>query len=370
MSQRAGRSPTLGEALSGRDNALNFMRLILAVAVIFGHIFPLGGFEPLRVGPWVYGGLHGQAVNGFFIISGYLILGSSLRQSTLSYFWRRFLRIYPGYLVAVICVAFLFAPLSTIGTGGTWDAGSAVSYVTGALDLKPSQEGVVGTLASVPWPETWNGSLWTLFYEFSAYIATGILVTSRVVRENLKATVLLLCGGLSLAYLLIPESVLGLLPGALMVVIGNGLRLGTYFTWGMLCYVYRDVIRPRPALVALAWLIFLLVQLTAVIPSGVREAVTFVALAYAVLGCGAVSSIRLGRTNDISYGIYIYAFPVQQFLILWGIARFGITISALTCLICTIPFALASWRWVEKPALDLKRLVPARPRVPEAALTP
>jgi peptidoglycan/LPS O-acetylase OafA/YrhL len=69
------------------------------------------------------------------------------------------------------------------------------------------------------------------------------------------------------------------------------------------------------------------------------------------------------RVGDYSYGTYVLAFPVQQFII-W---RFGLThppvVFALT-LAVTLGLAIVSWHAVEKPALDLKsRLTAWRPRL-------
>lgn len=108
------RPPTLRAALSSSDNALNAVRLVLATLVIFGHVLSLGGFDAVVAGPFIYAGWHGAAVEGFFVISGYLILASAHRLPLRAFLWRRFLRIYPGYAVALIVTAFVTAPLGTI----------------------------------------------------------------------------------------------------------------------------------------------------------------------------------------------------------------------------------------------------------------
>ena len=63
---------------------------------------------------------------------------------------------------------------------------------------------------------------------------------------------------------------------------------------------------------------------------------------------------RAGRFGDVSYGLYIYAFPVQQTMIWlykdklpWGV------VLALTVM-STFALAFASWHLVEKRALRLK----------------
>jgi hypothetical protein len=62
------------------------------------------------------------------------------------------------------------------------------------------------------------------------------------------------------------------------------------------------------------------------------------------------------RRGDFSYGVYIYAFPVQQTLSLLGMNRYGLGAYFVLAMVLTLPFAIASWRLVEKPCLRLKRL--------------
>ena len=100
-----------------RENNLDFVRLSLAVLVIFSHSFPLGNrtehLEPVvRL-------THGQstagviAVDAFFIISGFLITNSFLRsRSVWDYFRKRIARIYPGFLACMLVCALIVAPLA------------------------------------------------------------------------------------------------------------------------------------------------------------------------------------------------------------------------------------------------------------------
>lgn len=351
----------LGEALSSSDNALNFVRLCLAVAVIFGHAFPLGGVDALTIGPFAHGGLHGFAVEGFFVISGYLILASGIRTSTGAYLWRRFLRIYPGYIVALLATALVFAPLGALlESDARWEVGSAASYIVGALDLKPSQDGVGQTLLHVPWPETWNGSLWTLFYEAAAYIGVALLVAWGPVRRRLKVIVPLGASVGTALYLVVPgDMIMGLIPGAVGGIIVVGTRLWTFFAWGMLAYLWRDRIPVRTSWIILSWFIFLVTAHLAVggAVAVVSKLLLIPALAYAVLATGAALRIRLGQKNDISYGVYVYAFPIQQMLALMNVHQYGWFVTAILALILTIPFAIASWMLIEKPALSLKNHV-------------
>lgn len=108
---------TLSTTLESRDNPLNFIRLVLASLVIIGHVPPVMGVPTIplihELGNW--------AVNGFFVITGFLIAGSRARSRWWPYLWRRALRIFPAYWVALIVVAFLAAPLvAALVPGRPW----------------------------------------------------------------------------------------------------------------------------------------------------------------------------------------------------------------------------------------------------------
>ncbi|MGH3261759.1 MAG: acyltransferase family protein, partial [Trebonia sp.] len=156
---------TISERFEPRHNSLNFLRLAFATAVIVSHAKPIGAFgrDPeiasQAVGTW--------AVMGFFAISGYLIASSRCHTSLPEFFARRVLRIYPGFLICLVVVAFCFAPLSVVLGDGHYSLSSGLSYLAHNLGLKVERNAVAGTLPNAPYGPAWDGSLWTLFYEFS-----------------------------------------------------------------------------------------------------------------------------------------------------------------------------------------------------------
>lgn len=100
------------------------------------------------------------AVNGFFVISGFLIAGSRARSRWWPYLWRRALRIFPAYWVALIVVAFLAAPLvAALVPGETLVLRSAVAYPIRNLGLVTIQHEVSNTLTSLPIPHVWLGTV-------------------------------------------------------------------------------------------------------------------------------------------------------------------------------------------------------------------
>lgn len=334
---------TLGARLGQRDNALNFVRLILASTVMVDHAIPLGGFGP---SPAVSDTTLGRvAVTGFFAASGYLVAGSRDRLGFVPYMWRRALRLYPAFWVALAMVAFVFAPLSTL-VAGTWSLRPAVGYVAHNATLWLNRGGVAGTLEAVPYPRAWNGSLWTLVYEFSAYVVLGLLFMARPLRKPIPLAALLLAT--MAAQVWTPH-----VPGALGWLIPDASYLASFFLAGTLLWSVR-------ARIPATWPVVVLGAITTALALVSPQFLLIGPIPFAllVLSLGAVLPVRIGSVNDVSYGMYIYAFPIQQMLSVVGISqRVGPTVAALIALAVTTPFAWASWLLIEKPASRLKTLL-------------
>ena len=277
-----------------------------------------------------------------------------MRRAVGSYFRDRFLRIVPGYVVALCVTAFLFAPVgSALNDGTTYRLGDALSYVAHNLPLYAPylfQENIGDTLDSgIPFPPVWNGPLWTLFYEALCYIAIATIVSifpRRALGPVLLAAAVVLTG----AELAIDNGTT--LPDPLM----RAVPLGLAFTLGALLWLYRDRVPVGPAAA--------LVSVAAVVVFGlVDQSAALSQLPYGVLLLYLGVTLPLtwvGRRRDISYGMYIYGWPVQVLLIL---AVPGLTIDApivvdITVVVAvTAVFAAASWLLVEAPALRYKKPV-------------
>jgi peptidoglycan/LPS O-acetylase OafA/YrhL len=342
---------SLAEAFDPRKNSLNAIRLVLAVLVIVSHSWPIGGYgtDP-QLGDQTLGN---WAVVGFFAISGYLITASRLHSRTLfDYLWRRVLRIYPAFVVVLLVVAFGFAPAVVSITGdGSWAPGDGFEYVLQNFALLIRQYGVGDSLNSVPLPHAWNGSLWTLFYEFCCYVAIGLAV-SVLPRRWLPAacaSALALCA--CITFLVAAENV------TLAQPIELGARLGSYFAGGALLYFGREKVVMSPVLAAAA---IGIIAVTAAL--GVSRAFAALPVAYLMMWLGVVLPMsKLGSKNDISYGVYIYAFPVQQALTYaFAGSTAGPAVFVFFSIASTVPLAWLSWIFIEKPAMRLKSVLPRR----------
>jgi len=336
----------LRDSLSTRNNALNFVRLVLAGLVIASHTWPIGGFGPdptlgdLTLGSW--------AVAGFFAISGYLITGSRMNLSLRDYAQRRGLRIYPGFWVCLVVVAFVFAPMAAWRAGVPFELSSAVHFAWSNSSAVLSQMRIGGELARLPYANVWNGSLWTLQVELGCYLLMGLALCSTWARRHLTWTA---AGSLLVLTMFnVANAQWGY--GGLVI---DFLKFASYFAAGSLLWSVGDRIRVNGWWVAGS--VFALASCTALSVVGQWGVVP---LAYLVLAFGAWCPVRWGVHRDLSYGVYIYAFPVQQVLVMTGVRRLGAAPFMVAALALALPLAWVSWALVERPAL---RLVPRRPLV-------
>ncbi|ETB47375.1 acyltransferase, partial [Mycobacterium avium 10-5560] len=128
-------------------------------------------------------------------------------------------------------------------------------------------------------------------------------------------------------------------------------RSAIMFAAGAVVYQWKDVIPARWSLVAVCVVV---VAAASRLPD--YRVVAALPLAYAIIVSGALlRNRRLRLATDLSYGVYIYAFPVQQLLAVCGLARLPVAVFFLTALAATLPLAAASWWLIEKPSMALKR---------------
>lgn len=339
---------TLESHIDLRDNALNLMRLVLASSVIVWHSFTVTG-HPLA--NTHFGQLLGDMpVDGFFAISGFLLCASWFRKPKLGSFARnRVLRLLPAYWTSLLLTALIAAPVSLALQSR--DAGaaftgphSALHYLISNAALQVNFYDVSSTPLEVPYPSVWNGSAWTLIWEAYAYIGlAAVAFVGLLRRRGVMVFVALVAWGFMTAtdYELIRRN----------FYIARGSRLGFMFLCGVLLYLYRDRISGRRRVVAGAGILLL-----ASVALKDYRVLGAIAVAYLVIWIGG--AIRNPRWQlkrvDISYGMYIYAFPIQQILVLVGLGSLPPLVFAVVAAAAIAPVATASWFVIERPALRLK----------------
>jgi peptidoglycan/LPS O-acetylase OafA/YrhL len=334
--------------MSHRNN-LTALRWLAAGLVLYGHSFVFLGLpEPSFMG-WVQLGPLGVYI--FFAISGYLVAQSWESDPHLIRFLkRRALRIFPGLIVCTVLTVLVLGPLLTdLRLVDYFKSPYTKGYLMNmALYINYNLPGVFETNH---YPKAVNGSLWTLPAEFSMYLALAIFGFTRIPQIGWVAAAL---GLMALSNFWATQS-----PDPL-VIYGTDVRqvviCGVYFWVGAAFFrhkVSRIFSTTSIFAAAIVWLSLSRWPEIFVMASWVM--LPFLALAF-----GLASNPWLSRlaNYDYSYGIYIYAFPMQQTVAkFWPQMPMGVYLAITSA--ATFALAALSWHWIERPALRLK---PTRPR--------
>ena len=323
-------------------NNFDFIRIVAASMVLFSHHFALTGrAEPSFFGLYSLGGL---AVAIFFVISGYLVTISWSRDPHLLRFaYRRALRIWPALTCVVILTAFVLGSfVSTLPAkiyllhGATWDylrtLGMQIHYVLpGVFERNPYALGV-------------NGSLWTIPFEVRCYIVLALAGLAGLLKYR---QIFLLCITLYLIWFLATTN------ADLTGAVHYGRALSAFFLMGAALAVLEPSWRRHP----MSWAAIVGGTFTVMWVLGWRHTAMLLALPFFIIYAGTRCTPiihRSGRFGDPSYGIYLFAFPVQQTVIfyLWPESGFWQTLAIAAA--STLALAYASWHLIEKQALKLK----------------
>lgn len=344
----------LQELATTKVNNLDAMRFFAATAVIFSHAYLVTGHfdsEPLnKIASFI--NLGSLSVYIFFIISGYLITQSIEKNLNLETFISaRALRIFPGLLVCTLFTALVLIPITTNQSILVKAADTEVHIFLLSNILFPGSVQTLGdAFASNPYSLKINSSLWTLSWEILMYgvvFFIGVLKTCIYRKSN---SLSLKTIGITTIYL---TATLCLLGGFTK----SGLQLVMFFALGV-CIFYSQkhiFIRHRLMLgAALVTCVFLIFQLPG------YKLIFSLALAYAVFYLSYHPNLQLGkfgRYGDFSYGLYIYSFPIQQ-AIIFNLPGIRPQLLFVLSFLATLPIAVISWKFVEKPALRLKKYSP------------
>lgn len=339
---------------SATNNCFDPMRHIAALVVLVSHHFALSkASEPALNSFYSWGSL---AVLAFFSISGFLITQSFLSSNNLGdYFKKRCARIFPALIVCSFLMVypgqFLF---SNHGIGDViGNIGNIFTFLKISLfaraDIPAITEGFRFT-------ESFNGSLWSLKIEFACYVLIGLSLT--LIRKPL---VVYFMGAASVTA---TWALLAFASGELAGKLAIYGSVTVAFMTGSALYFNRE------ALVfgrfSIPCFIAALASLILLWNSKYILAIGGIPFSFIFLWFGLRLSDRIIRRKfDYSYGMYIYAFPVQQILI--NMTTLGFTASLIASVCITIVLAALSWHFIERPAL---RLVHTRANIKIEASSP
>jgi len=291
-------------------------------------------------------------------VSGYLLFASAQRHPTRQYLSLRAHRLFPGYWASLVAVAFVAAPLAALLGAGTYKlvgSNSAISYVGLNSTLVVLQHGIGDLLATNPWPTALNGSLWSLAPEFCCYL---ILLVTVVLARRSRVRVEIWLGAVLVGCFLVMSLARVALHSGIGDALGLLAGLGLSFFTGSLIQHRGWLTTPSRRTTTLA-----ILALAVVVAVGLWAPFGPIVLAVALVSVGrhvrSGWAARVDERRDLSYGVYLYHFPVIQLLVAAGVVPLtvsgALTVLAPVTFLLVLPLATASWYLVEKPAQDRAR---------------
>ncbi len=346
------KAPTLREAYAAVDNrgpGFEVLRLVAASAVVLHHSLKIE--HDIIRDDWIYqysGGyiqLGLLAVSVFFALSGFLVTPGLVKSgNVIGYLSRRFMRIMPLLTTIVVVTALVIGAIfSTLPPSEYYASSTTWSYLkTITTFLSLQLPGVVDYDGG----DTINGPIWTLHFEWMCYLLIAGLAAIHLLSKRWIFLALYVLAALTL-YFTFSQAPAEDLGGRLFAF----LFLFGYFGAGVLFYLFNNVVRWSPLLMALT-----LVLLIAVYATPFDYLFAPILTTYLVVGIGLVKFPETPLTTgvDLSYGVYLShsvilmmlmnIYPFQSGLILFSV-----------CLVLSYLTAFLTWNFIEAPALKYKQ---------------
>ena len=348
-----------------RNNIFDLLRFIAATLVIYAHSFPMlgAGHDPLDTVSGINFGSLGVSL--FFVLSGFLITRSWLSNPKIgSYMGARCLRIFPALIFSLLFTVFAIgAPVTSVTLPKYFTSPVTLEFLSNVF-LFPIHYPLPGVFTSNPLPGAVNGSLWSLPVEFMMYgvvLALGLLGILQ--RKFLLLAATIACLLLDIFALSTPAFASRV---ELTVLVGPSFNMALYFLLGGCFFLFRQEIPKnwRCALVAaLSWYLSF--------KTPYLRTVSYLALPYLFFYLAALplpALRKFAKYGDFSYGLYVFAFPVQQLLVHLQPHKLSVSELFAQAFTITLLLAVTSWHLVESPCLKLKRHL--RPKLSEPGSQP
>ena len=348
MMASAACDTTIAACASRRSDNFLLLRILAALAVIYGHSFTLAKADGstdifLRNGWPMYSG--DIAVAMFFVISGFMVSGSYRARGDLFEFAKaRLLRIVPAFALVLVLCAWVVGPLmTTLGAREYFSDPSVAAYLFKNLRFSSDMAWQLPGVFQGKVPDAVNGSIWTLPAEMRMYVLAAALGVFGLLAHRWSGTAALLLLGC-----------IGTFRPEFIPLHQDWFRLAGFFLLGILAQLHKDRLHVRHApMLMLVLLVYLSMRVRAM------PWLFALSLAYFCFWFAYRTPVwrKLERYGDPSYGIYLWGWPVQQALATMMPAmtpwhNFLMAAVVATCL------GYLSWWCLERPALKLKHWRP------------
>lgn len=356
---------SIGEIYQPKSNAFDVIRFVLASLVLVFHSYILVGSKSvdflarLTRGQSNFGEF---AVGGFFVISGFLITQSLLNsKNVFQYLWKRALRLFPALFVSLAVSAVILGPLIThqsikdyfLGDQGT----SPLSFflLNFSLNIFGFSYSLRDLFLNNPYPSAVNGSLWTVKHEFASYlILAGLAYFGFIKRPRLLLLFSGFIGLANVAHFIFNISLVSKLTTTWWIFHEVEYPYFLEYFWmfllGAILFIYR-----KDIIISSKIFILVLGLVIAANWMGYYLYAWFFFSPYLIIALAVTLPWSgFSKYGDFSYGMYVYAFPVQQTLVYLLYPNLNAKQLMIYAFLITLFLAALSWHYVEKPALNLK----------------
>lgn len=328
----------LSEILKRDSNNLDLLRLFAACMVIYGHaysIVPEEGKQDFVQSLLGYEYSGSLAVKFFFFISGLVVSNSLfLKKNPLTFAVSRVFRIWPAFMLVVVISAFVVGPIYTTFSFAEYFGSEQFSvgdYVFSNL-IMDIRYYLPGVFFELPYEAAVNGSLWTLYYEIGAYLGILLMYLLGFFRGKIIGTVALLLVMVGQEFLDVNS-----LPSIFHQPV-----LVQCFALGALLALHKDKIYIHSGTLILLWLCFFFFKEWAY-----SKYLLYIALFVSLLYLSGIKSFLSYRPRyDVSYGVYLWGFPVQQ-VMAYHFLELGVHFNQVASVVVCIVLGCLSWLLVE-----------------------
>jgi peptidoglycan/LPS O-acetylase OafA/YrhL len=337
-----------------RNNNFNLIRFILASFVIFCHniellegntkneILYLLFKSPMHIGI--------LSVNLFFLVSGYLIVKSwDKNNNAWTFISNRILRIYPGFIAASIISCFLLAPFA--GDVNYFNQFNYRKFFTGLLLLKDPTTPPIFTGSFYPFI---NVPLWTINNEFFCYIIVLLLGLISLIKNKIGWLIFFIT-------FFIIKIIGGVFNIEIIrnffsnIILAEFFEIHWFFSFfiGGTYYLFgRPYLNRKPIILLTAIITLINFYYNGMIGYALPLFGGYLLLSFAERTIPFLSNFN--KLPDISYGIYLYGWPISKFLIFYQ-PKISYWLLNVESFFIAILFGLFSWYLIEKPSININK---------------
>jgi peptidoglycan/LPS O-acetylase OafA/YrhL len=339
-----------------KKNGFGWLRLAMALLVVVSHSTGFGfgireiGFPLKDIQGYASIGIF--SVFGFFIISGFLITASfDNTKDVFVFFKKRLLRLAPAYWLCLFLTIVFFSPLYSIFSGYSLVDYLEIDFSKGwqyfwANITTEIQIGGFGSVLNKSSTKEINGPLWSLIWETRAYILLGLLGAIGIFRNRFLILIPAIFFWFSHYNVVFNKEFsqwFGVWVGDYKIAI-----LFSYFFVASAFYIWKDKI-------PMDWKLFIpsvaLVSYGIYIDQFALFAPLFLTYCVLYIAHKIPTPKWLERLGDMSYGVYIYSWLIQNLLVISGFSKFGLIPFTIVSVILSLIAGYLSYNLVEKKFL-------------------